>query len=141
MHNGPYLAAIPQNHSNNDLSFALKCFLLNQLWCSGVATSNQYIISHENSTKFSIQSNGNTTIGGNLDVEPSQTVTSIKAYGNHAGHQGNVEIKALWTSQGYVNFNTTDAYGLLLAATKDVLYLYCGLDIIYLLQTNHKFFS
>ena len=99
MHNGPYLVAISQNHSNNDLSFALRCLPLNQLWCFGVATSNQYIISHGNSNKFSIQSNGNTTISGNLDAGPSQAVTSIKAYVDHAGHQGNVGIKALWNSR------------------------------------------
>ena len=58
-------------------------------------------------------------------------MTSIRAYVNHAGHQGNVEIEARWKSQGYVNFNTTNADGLLFAATKDVVYLYCGLDIIY----------
>ena len=58
-------------------------------------------------------------------------MTSIKAYVNHAGHQGNVEIEARWNSQGYINFNTTNAYGLLLIATKDALCLYCGLNIIY----------
>ena len=65
MNNGPYLAAISQNHSNNDLSSALRCLPLHQLRCFGVSTSNRYIISHENSTKLSIQSNGNTTISGN----------------------------------------------------------------------------
>ena len=58
-------------------------------------------------------------------------MTSIRAYVNHAGHQGNVEIEARWNSQGYLNFNTTNADGLLPAATKDVLYMYCGLNIIY----------
>ena len=57
MHDGPYLAAISQNYSDNDLSFALRCLPLNQLWCFGVATSNQYIISHEkfNQIKYSIK--------------------------------------------------------------------------------------
>ena len=100
MHNGPYLAAKSQNHSNNGLLFALRCLPLNQLWCFGVSTSNQYIISHENSTKLSIQSNGNTTINGNLNVGPAQAVTSITAYVNHAGHQGNVETEAMWNTQG-----------------------------------------
>ena len=58
-------------------------------------------------------------------------MTSIKAYVNHAGHQGNVEIKALWNSHGYVNLNTTNPDGLLLIATKGDIYLYCGLHIIY----------
>ena len=68
MHNGPYLVAISQNYNKNDLLFALRCRPLNQLRCFGVATSNQYIISHENSTKFSIQSNGSTTKSEKLDV-------------------------------------------------------------------------
>ena len=131
MHNGPYLVAISQNYNNNDLLFALRCRPLKHLWCFGVATSNQYIISHGNSTKLSIQSHGNTTTAGNLDVGPAQAQTSVKTYVNHAGHQGNVETKALWNSQGYVNLNTTHAYGLLLIATKDVLYLYCALNIIH----------
>ena len=121
MHNGPYLVAISQNHNNNDLLFALRCRPLN----------HQYIISHENSTKFNIQPNGNTTISGNSDVGPSQSVTSIKAYVNHAGHQGSVEIEARWNSQGFIHFNTTNPDGLLLIATNDDLYLYYGLNIKY----------
>ena len=77
MHNGPYLVAISQNYSNNDLLFALRCLPLNELWCFGVATSNQYIISHENSTKLSIQTNGNTTVSGNLDVGKVLTLKRI----------------------------------------------------------------
>ena len=80
MHNGPYLAAISQNHSNSDLLFALRCLPLNQSWCSGASTSNQYIISHGNSTKLSIQSNGSTPMGGNLDVGSTGN-NSIKVHG------------------------------------------------------------
>ena len=58
-------------------------------------------------------------------------MTSIKAYVNHAGHHGNVEIVAGLNSQGFVHFNTTNPDGLLLIATKDDLYLYCGLNTIY----------
>ena len=54
----------------------------------------------------------NVIIDGSSDVVPSQAVTSIKAYVNHAGHQGNVEINSLWNSQGYLNTNTTGADGL-----------------------------
>ena len=102
MHNGPYLVAESQNHNNNGLLFALRCRPLNQLWCFGVATSNQYIISHGNSTKFSIQSNGNTTISGNSDVGPAQAQTPIKAYVNHAGYQGNIQIEARWRSECFI---------------------------------------
>ena len=68
MHNGPYVVATSQNYSNSNVLFALRCLPFNQLWCFGVASSNQYIISHEHSTNLSIQSNGNTTISGTLDV-------------------------------------------------------------------------
>ena len=47
---------------------------------------------------------------------------------NHAGHQGNVEIEAMWNTRGYINFNTTASDGLLFIATKDVLYIYCGIN-------------
>ena len=72
-----------------------------------------------------------TTSSGNLEVGPSQTQSRIKAYVNHAGRQGNVEIHATYNSEGFIGFNTTGAHGLLLVATKDVLYLYCGWNIIY----------
>ena len=110
-------------------------------WTEGVnwGSSNEFIIK-TGSNGLTIESNCDTTISGNLDVGPSQAVTAIKAYVNHAGHQWDVEIKALWNSQGYVNFNTTNADGLLLIATKDVLYLYCGLNIICFLQTSNKCF-
>ena len=81
---------------------------------------------------LSLKSNGDAAISGHLDVGPSQTKTSIKAYVNHAGHQGNVEIEAMWNSQGYFNSNTTNANGLLFFATKNVLNIYCGLNIVYL---------
>ena len=100
------------------------------VWNTGVWNQSEYGIRHGVNGIW-IYDNGNTTISGNLNVGQSQAVTSIKAYVNHAGHQGNVEIKALWNSQGYVNFNTTNADGLLLTATKNVLYMYCGLNTIH----------
>ena len=76
-----------------------------------------------------VNSYKDTSIGGNLDVGITQAQTSIKAYANHAGYQGNVEIEARWKSQGFIHFSTTNPDGLLLTATKDDLYLYCGLNI------------
>ena len=64
MPNGPFLVATLHNYDNNILLFALRYRPFNQLWCFGVTTSHQYVISHENSTELSIQSNGNTTISG-----------------------------------------------------------------------------
>ena len=66
------------------------------------------------------------------DVGTTQAQTPIKAYVNHAGHQGNVEIEAMWNTQGYINFNTAASDGLLLIATKDVLCMYCGINSVYL---------
>ena len=59
------------------------------------------------------------------------SVTSIKAYVNHAGNQGDIQKEARWRSQGFIHFNTDYTYGLLLTAVKDDLYMYCGLNIIY----------
>ena len=118
MHNGPYIAAISQNYSNNYSLFALRCLPLNQLWCFGVSTSNQYNTSHENSTKLSIQSNGDTTINENSDVGTTQAQTSIKAYVNHAGYQGNIQIEPRWRSQGFIHFSTNYPEGLLLFAAR-----------------------
>ena len=42
-----------------------------------------------------------TTISGNSDVGVGASRKSIKAYVNHAGHQGNVEIEARWNSRFY----------------------------------------
>ena len=97
MHNGPYLVAISQNYSNNDLLFALRCLPLNHLWCFGVTTSNQYIISHANSTKSSIQPNGNTTISGNLDVgSGSSSKTILHANNNDYTGYSEVHCSSPW---------------------------------------------
>ena len=54
-----------------------------------------------------------TTISGNLDVGITQATTSIKAYVNHAGYQGNIQIEPRWRSQGFIHLNTNYADGLL----------------------------
>ena len=100
--------------------------------------NDEYIQLSGNDNKVHIYEG--TTLNGNLDAGLTQATTSIKAYANHAGHQGNVEIEARWNSQGYIHFNTTNTDGLLFLATKYVIYMYCGLNIIYFLQTNNKCF-
>ena len=75
--------------------------------------------------------NGNTSISGNLDVGPAQATTSIKAYVNHAGYTGYVEMEARWRSQSFINSNTDYAEGLLLFADKDDLYMYVGREVVY----------
>ena len=101
-------------------------------WQEGVnwGGSNDFIIK-SGSNGLTLKPNGSAAISGNLDVGASQAQASIKAYVNHAGHQGNVEIEARWNSQGFIHFNTTNPDCLLLIATKDDIYLYCGLNIIY----------
>ena len=74
-----------------------------------------------NNIGLTLKPTGDTSLSGNLDVGPSQAKTSIKAYVNHLGHQGNVELEARWNSQGFIHFNTTNPDGLLLIATKDDL--------------------
>ena len=46
--------------------------------------------------------NGDTT-SGNLDVGPAQATTKIKAYVNHTGYQGNIQIEPRWRSQGFIH--------------------------------------
>ena len=47
------------------------------------------------------------------------------------GHAGNVEIEARWQYEAYIHFNTTYVHGLLVFATKQVNYMFCGLDQVY----------
>ena len=108
-------------------------------WVQGVwgSNTNGFAIK-SGSNGLTLKPNGSAALNVNADGGPSQAVTSIKAYVNHAGHQGNVEIEARLRSQGFIHFNTDYSEGLLLFAVKDDLYMYCGLDIIYFLQTNNK---
>ena len=78
-----------------------------------------------------IYGNGNTSVSGNSDVGLGASVTSIKAYVNHCGNQGNIQMEARWGSQGFIHFIIDYADGLLLIAAKDDLYTYGGLNIIY----------
>ena len=96
------------------------------VWDTGVWNQNQYGIIH-GVHRLWIYDNGNTSVSGDLDVGVGASRTSIKAYVNHARHQGNVEIEARWNSQGFIHFNTTDPDGLFFLATKYVIYMYCGI--------------
>ena len=87
--------------------------------------SNDYVIwSGYSGTGLTLKPNGDTSISGNLDV--GQTQTSIKAHVNNGGHTANLEIEARWQYEAYINFNTTYSHGLIVLATKQVLYMYCG---------------
>ena len=92
--------------------------------------SNLYGIRH-GAHGLWIYDKGNTAISGNLDVGVGASQTPFKAYVDHAGHQGNVEIEARWNPQGFIHSNTTNPHGLLFLATKDALYMYCGINNVY----------
>ena len=124
--------AISQNYSNNNLLFALRCLPLNQLRCFGVTTSNQYIISHENSTKSSIQSNGSTTISGNLNVGVGAASSMAKAHVNHEGSTGHIRMVAKYRNQSLLSFDTTYVNGSL----KLRMIMYCGHNLVHFYQTT-----
>ena len=73
----------------------------------------------------------NVFIVGNLDAGITQAQTSIKAYVNHAGYQGNIQIEPRWRSQGFIHSNTNYPEGLLSFAVKDDLYMYVGIEVVY----------
>ena len=106
------------------------------IWNTGVWNQNQYGIRHGGEGLW-IYDNGDTS-SGHLDAGPAQATTSIKAYVNHAGNQGNIQIEAGWRSQGCIHVNTDYADGLLLIAVKDDLYMYCGLNIKYLFTNQQQ---
>ena len=85
-----------------------------------------------------VPTTGDASISGNLDVGQDQTQTSIKAYVNHVGKTGYVEMEARWANQGYIHFKTNQTDGLLLFAVKDSLedkvYMYIGNDIVYIYE-------
>ena len=68
-----------------------------------------------------VSTTGDASISGNLDVEQDQAQTSIKAYVNHVGKTGYVEMEARWANQGYIHCKTNQTDGLLLFSVKDSL--------------------
>ena len=81
-----------------------------------------------------------TAISGNLDVGQSQAQTPIKAYVNHLGKTGYVEMEARSSSQGFIHFKTNHTAGELYFAVKDSLkdkiYMYVGTDIFIFMKTQ-----
>ena len=63
------------------------------VWKPGIWDQSEYGIRH-GVDRIWIYDNGNTPISGNLDVGPAQATTSVKAYVNHAGYTGYVEMEA-----------------------------------------------
>ena len=79
-----------------------------------------------------------TAISRNLDAGQDQAQTSTKAYVNHIGKTGYVEMEARWASQGYIHFKTKHTAGELISAVEDSLrnkmYMYVGYDIVYIYE-------
>ena len=123
------LASFHQEIANSGSWFQFSRDGTSNTWQAGTSSDNSYVIRASDATnRLAVNQNGNTTTNGNLDVGVGVSQTPIKAYVNHAGYQGNVETEAMWNTQGYTNFNTTVADGLLFLATKDVLDMYCGIN-------------
>ena len=112
-----------------DMFLNLQTTYPNGGWMYFRINTDDYIQLPGSDNKVSIYKDTSTSV--NLDVGVGAPVTPIKAYVNHAGHQGNVELEARWNSQSYISFNTANADGLLFLATKYVIYSYCGLGVIY----------
>ena len=85
-------------------------------WMTGIiwGSLNEFVIWYGyNDIGLTLKSNGSAVLSGNVDVEPGQAQTSIKAYVNHAGYQGNAQIEARWRSQSFIHFDTDYPDGLL----------------------------
>ena len=125
---GEYIA----NANNVGCLFRYKTSGSSSYWWSGVWGSNTNDCNIRFDYKgLSIKSNASAVRSGNLDVGLGQANTSIKTYVNYGGHAGNVEIEARWQYEAYIYFNTTYVHGLLVVATKQVIYMFCGLYQIY----------
>ena len=85
------------NHTTGELFFAVKDSLRGKIYMY-CGTDIVYIYE-------------DATIGGNLDVGPSQAQTSIKAYFNHAGSTGHIRIEGRYRDQGCLHFETNYQYG------------------------------
>ena len=100
------------------------------VWNTGIWNQSEYGIRHGVNGSW-IYDTGNTSISGNLDVGPAQATTSIKTYVNHVGYTGYVEMEARLRSQSFISFNTGYAESLLLFAVKYDLYMYVGMEVVY----------
>ena len=112
-----------------DLWINLETTFPNGGWVYFKIHNDSYMQLSGSDNKVNVYKDASTS--GNLDVGITQAQTPIKAYVNHAGHQGNIQIEARWNSQGFIHCNTTNPDGLLLFAVKDDLCMYLGLNIIH----------
>ena len=73
-----------------------------------------------------IQSNGNTTISGNLDVGLGASSSLTKAHVNHEGSTGSLQFEARWRNQSFACFDTTYGHGYIVFPSRDDYHMRCG---------------
>ena len=79
----------------------------------------------------------NVLIDRNLDVNVSNSQSSIKAYNTMDPYSSYIELVAKWNSQGYVNFESNGPGALYVFITvKDDLHMYCGNNLVRFYKTT-----
>ena len=116
--------------SSYDISLNLSTTRTDGGWMYFKINNDDYMQLSSSGNKINIYKD--TSISGNLDVGITQAQTPIKAYVNHMGSQGNIQIEPRWRSQGFIQFNTDCEAGLLLFAVEDDLYMYVGIEVVFL---------
>ena len=86
-----------------------------------------------NGRKYSVC---NVLTDGNLDVGVGASQTSIKAYVNHEGFTGFIEIDARWRNQAFLSFDTTFCNGFIFLEAKNDYYTYCGNNVVHFYKTT-----
>ena len=107
-------------------------------WWQCILGGSNELVLKTGSNGLTIKPTGDASISGNLDVGQDQAQTPIKAYVNHIGKTGYVEMEARWASQGFIHFKTDHTAGELFFAVKDSpgdnIYMYVGNDIVYIYE-------
>ena len=93
-------------------------------------------ISHVNSTKLSIQSNCNTTIGGHLDVGVGAASSIVKAHVNHERPTGHIRMEAKYRNQSFLSFGTTFSNGYIFFEVNNDYYMHCGNNLVHFYKTT-----
>ena len=102
-HSGASLASYTSTASNQGCVFLHTTAASSTPWMTGVIRGglSELVTWHGyNNIGLTLKPTGDAAMSRNLEVAVGAAQTSIKAYVNHLGHQGNVEIEARWDSQG-----------------------------------------
>ena len=96
-------------------------------WQAGMSSDNSYVIRASDATnRVIVNQNGDTTIGGNLDVGVGAASSLAKAHVNHAGSTGHIQMEAEYRNQSFLSFGTTYVNGYIFFEVKNAYYMYCG---------------